>query len=88
MTTNKRKDKERFDDHTIMAETLGQNVKYLRLAQNINKQTFAIMVGIGRPHLNRIENGTANVRLSLVQRMADALATSPELLLFGHAAER
>lgn len=41
------------------------------------------MVGIGRPLLNKIENGTANVRLSLVEELASALDTTPYFLLFG-----
>ncbi len=39
------------------------------------------MVGIGRPQLNKIEKGTANIRLSVVEKLADALDTSPATLL-------
>lgn len=55
---------------------LGENVKRLRKQAKINKQTFALMVGIGRPFLNHIENGTADPRLSIIQRLADALDTT------------
>lgn len=66
-----------------MAVTLGRNVKHLRERGRINKTCFAAMVGIGRPQLNKIEKGTANVRLSMVEELADALETTPEKLLFG-----
>ena len=70
-----------------MAKTLGKNVKCLRKRANITKTMFAAMVGIGRPQLNRIENGTADVRLSMVQELADALEVDAEKLLFGKGDE-
>ena len=40
------------------------------------------MAGVSRPYLNAIERGMADVRLSTVQDLADALCVSPiELLL-------
>ena len=57
-------------DAPSLAETLGRNVKALRKDERITKTRFAAMVGIGRPLLNKIENGTANVRLSLVEELA------------------
>ena len=70
-----------------MAKTLGKNVKCLRKRANITKTMFAAMVGIGRPQLNRIENGTADVRLSMVQELADALEIDTKQLLFGKGDE-
>ena len=69
-------------DEPKMDVTLGRNVKRLRERGRINKTCFAAMVGIGRPQLNKIETGTANVRLSMVEELADALETTPEKLLF------
>lgn len=63
---------------------LAQNVKRLRKRAKINKQTFALMVGVGRPFLNKIENGLANPRLSVIVKMADALETTPDYLLTSH----
>lgn len=65
------------NDEPKMAVTLGRNVKRLRERGRINKTCFAAMVGIGRPQLNKIEKGTANVRLSMVEELADALETTP-----------
>ncbi len=68
-------------DAPTLACTLGRNVEVLRKKAHINKTRFAAMVGIGRPQLNKIEKGTANIRLSVVEKLADALDTSPATLL-------
>ena len=52
---------------------LGTNVERLRKERNINKSRFAMMLGIGRPTLNRIEKGIHNPRLDLLCNLADAL---------------
>ena len=67
--------------HARYAPILAENVKRLRKQANINKKTFALMVDIGRPFLNKIEKGIANPRLSVVVKMADALETTPGELL-------
>ena len=61
----------------------GQNVKMLRLEQGLNKKSFAMICDISRPLLDEIENGTSNVRLSYVQKIADALSVRPADLLVG-----
>lgn len=71
-----------------LAPVLAENVKRLRRQAKINKKRFALMVGIGRPFLNKIENGTANPRLDVIVRIADALETSPEELLVKHGEEQ
>ena len=60
---------------------LGANVARLRKRAKINKKTFCLMVGIGRPFLNRIESGQANPRLSVLESLAEALETTPQDLL-------
>ena len=60
---------------------LGRNVKRLRMEQKFNKKSFAALCGIGRPLLDEIEGGTSDIRLSYVQKVADALAVSPVDLL-------
>jgi transcriptional regulator with XRE-family HTH domain len=70
-----------------LAQTLATNVTTLRSKQGLNKQMFALMAGISRPMLNRIESGEADTRLSYVQRIADALGVEPTYLLTPHDAE-
>ena len=73
---------QRDDAREELAVRLGRNVMHLRKTQRINKQTFALMVGISRPYLDQIEAGTADARISLVTQLAEALAISPQELLF------
>ncbi|MEE8733598.1 MAG: helix-turn-helix transcriptional regulator [Eggerthellaceae bacterium] len=70
-----------------LAQTLATNVTALRSQQGLSKQMFALMAGISRPMLNRIESGEADTRLSYVQRIADALGVEPTYLLTPHDAE-
>lgn len=60
-----------------LERTLGANVSRLRQEQGLTKKTFALMSGISRPYLNSIESGSSDVRLSYVQRLADALCVEP-----------
>lgn len=53
----------------------------MRQQAHINKKTFSLMIGIGRPFLDKIESGEADPRLSIIVRIADALETTPEELL-------
>ena len=66
-----------------MSMALGHNVHRLRKEQGMKKKSFAMMVGIGRPLLDKIESGESDVRLSYVQKLADGLGVSPlELLAY------
>lgn len=70
-----------------LATALGRNVRRLRTKAKINKKKFALMVDIGRPFLNKIEEGAADPRLSLIVKLAEALETTPEYLLADHGDE-
>lgn len=54
---------------------------HLRKSAGITKSTLSLMVGIGRPFLNKIESGTANPRLEVIERLASALDTTPQDLI-------
>ena len=64
-----------------LARTFGRNVSLLRRAQHLSKRLLTDMAGISRPYLNEIEGGVADVRLSTVMRIGEALAVSPLILL-------
>ena len=66
---------------TAHSRFLGANVARLRKCAKIDKKTFCLMVGIGRPFLDRIEKGEADPRLSVIESLADALETTPQDLL-------
>lgn len=63
------------------AVVLGHNVERLRKAQQISMTTFAQMAGISRPTLYKIENGTSDLKLSMIARIAKALDTTVVALL-------
>lgn len=52
---------------------IGFNVERLRKRAGISKVRFCDMLGIGRPTLDRIEDGEGDVRLSLLVKIAEAL---------------
>ncbi len=57
-------------------QRIGRRVRRMREEQGIGKGEFALMVGISRPYLNRIENGTANVTVKMLVRVAAGLDVS------------
>ncbi|MBQ3302480.1 MAG: helix-turn-helix transcriptional regulator [Eggerthellaceae bacterium] len=65
-----------------LARIVGRNVKRVRLEQRLSKKTLCLMVGIGRPMLNDIEKGCADIRLSYIERLAEGLSVHPYELLF------
>ena len=60
---------------------LAENVTRLRQEQQLTKSSLALMSGISRLTLNKVEKGASNVRLSNLQKMADALCVDPADLL-------
>ena len=74
-------------DQSRFSPVLGENVRRMRSYSNITKTRLALMVEIGRPLLNKIENGTADIRLSVITKLADSLATTPDFLLTKHSDE-
>lgn len=60
----------------ITVQKIGQRVREMREEQGLGKSEFALMVGISRPYLNRIEQGTANVTVKMLVRVASGLDVS------------
>lgn len=42
------------------------------------------MLDIGRPFLDKIESGNADIKLSVLEKLAIALETTPEYLITNH----
>lgn len=66
---------------SLRSYMLGTNVFLLRRRAKLTKTRLCLMVGIGRPFLDRIERGEANPRLSIIVKLAEALGTTPQNLL-------
>ena len=60
----------------ITVQRIGRRVREIREEQGLGKSEFALMVGISRPYLNRIEQGTANVTVKMLVRVASGLDVS------------
>lgn len=52
---------------------LGARIKALREQQGLSQRKLALMIGSNQTHLWQIENGTVNVGLDILCRLADAL---------------
>ena len=59
----------------------GRNVRAARTSQHLSVTRLAYMADVSRSLIAKIESGSADVRLSYVQRIADVLCVNPLELL-------
>lgn len=52
---------------------LGERIKVLREQQGLSQRKLALMISSNQTHIWQIENGTVNVGLDILCRLADAL---------------
>ena len=52
---------------------MGARIRTLREQQGLSQRKLALMIGSNQTHIWQIENGTVNVGLDLLCRLADAL---------------
>ena len=52
---------------------MGGRIKALREQQGLSQRKLALMIGSNQTHIWQIENGTVNVGLDILCRLADAL---------------
>ena len=52
---------------------MGARIKALRDQQGLSQRKLALMIGSNQTHIWQIENGTVNVGLDILCRLADAL---------------
>ena len=60
---------------------LGQAIREVRLANNISQEALALLSGVDRSYVGRIERGDNNVALLTLHRLAAALSMRPSDLL-------
>lgn len=58
------------------ALVLASNVERLRNHEQCSQEKLALVAGLSRPTISRIENGHPNARLSDIRKIADALGTT------------
>ena len=54
-------------------QNIGSNVKKLRKKKKLSQIELAVVVGIDRSYLSEIENGRANMSVSVLYAVADSL---------------
>lgn len=52
---------------------MGARIKTLREQQGLSQRKLALMIGSNQTHIWQIENGTVNVGLDILCRLADGL---------------
>jgi len=67
---------------------LGARIRAVRDARGLNLHELARLSGISAPALSLVENGKRDLRITSLQRIADALRISPGALLDGSPADR
>lgn len=69
---------------------LAWNVRQLRASRGLSQETLAVDAGVAAPYLSRIENGTVNPSIDVMDRLARALGVEVDSLLraFDAAGER
>lgn len=66
-------------DVTLVA--LGQAIREARIAQSISQEMLALIAGVDRSYVGRIERGDNNVAMLTLVRLCEALGTRPSKLL-------
>lgn len=56
-----------------MQVLLGERIRELRIAANLTQEQIAVQTGISRQRYARIENGTNNITLELLTKLAKVL---------------
>jgi transcriptional regulator with XRE-family HTH domain len=71
------------------ARAIGRRVRYWRERRNLDRKTFADLVGRSVSWLDKVEKGERGlVRLPMLERVAEVLAIDPAALTDGPAARR
>ena len=62
-------------ENVLEKRSLGAKVRKLRTAQGISQRQLALMTGISRSYLWKIETGTADIGIDVLIKIAHALDT-------------
>jgi len=63
--------------------TFAENLKQLRADKKISQADFAKEIGVHVTHLSRYERGLSSPSLEVIQKMAEVLNISIDMLVFG-----
>ena len=68
-------------ENVLEKRSLGAKVRKLRTAQGISQRQLALMTGISRSYLWKIETGTADIGIDVLIKIARALDTQVSELI-------
>lgn len=66
---------------TETQQRLARNVREARERAGLSKSRFCLMIGLSRPVLDAVEQGSQNVKLETLQKIAEGLDVEPWKLL-------
>jgi len=64
-----------------ICETVGANIRRLRIKRGMSQESLALAVNIQRGYLSQLERGTRNMTLLVLQEIAAVLGVKPAELL-------
>ena len=62
-----------------MQKIVGNNIRELRTLHGLTLNAFAEKLALSPSNLSRIERGSLNIKVSLLQKIAEVLGTSPHV---------
>lgn len=66
-------------DH--LAKAIGERIRHRRKARGLSQDDLALLSGIDRSYVGRIERGEVNITVEKLYRIATVLACDPAILL-------
>lgn len=64
-----------------LRETLGHNIRSVRIAKGISQEELAFMCGLHRTYISDIERATRNVAIDNIEKISLALSVKASTLL-------
>ena len=64
-----------------LAQFIGSKIRSMRQLENISQEQLALLTGIDRSYLGRIERGEVNLTVEKIYEIASVLKISPKELL-------
>ena len=72
----------KFIVRDMRAELIGQNIKLKRLGAGLTQVTLAEKLGLSQAYIHKIEQGTESLKVSTVEKIAEALGVDISDLIF------
>ena len=64
-----------------LAKALGKNIRVQRKVRGFSQDAFALVCGVDRSYMGRIERGEVNITVEKLYRLASTLECEPSSLL-------